>query len=211
MHTIFNKQFSNLIEKIMVMAELSIGTLGPKTTSSYQALQYFIESLPQQKRMDYQEKLYDTFDKVLVDLVDKKVDLALVPSAYCAITEFFWNPELTTVYTFSFPTPEYGIVTKSDYCLKDNIKVRVASCKPVEFLLGILLGNDTAEHEFTSFITPSTTAALEAILEGNADLAITNETSYNKYANKYDIHFITGCFNTQMVWSIFSYKDFYAN
>ena len=81
---------------------------------------------------------------------------------------------LIDVYTFSFPTPEYGIASKSSYNLGQNEKVRVASCEPVVSLLEILLRNKIEQNEYLYIITPSTTKALEAMVQDEADIAITN-------------------------------------
>lgn len=208
MHGMFQDQYSKMVNKIIMMAHLSIGTLGPETTSSYQALAYYISNLSKRTYMDYKTILYDTFDECLEAIVADRIDLALVPSAYGQITKFFWNPNLKNIYTFSFPTPEYGIVSRAGYDLKQNKRIRVASCEPVKFLLNILLNEEMALHEPSILITPSTTKALEAMLEGRADIAITNRTSFLKYADTYEIEFITDCFNTQMIWCVFAQKGF---
>lgn len=207
MHTIFANQYHDLITKILLKKDLSIGTLGPEATSSYQALKFFISNLYAMRQLDYTKMLYDNFDGVLDGLLDRKIDLALVPSAYCDITRFFWHPNLKNVYTFSYPTPEYGIVAKMGYSIKENKHVCVSSCEPVKFLIDYLLKEEMSEHEFTTVITPSTTTALQAMIDGKADIAITNRTSYKKYAINHELQFITDCFNTQMIWSVFANKD----
>lgn len=205
----FKEQYNKMVDKIAPMTKLSIGTLGPESTSSYQALLYYINNLDIEKQLDYQIKLYDNFTDCLNEIDDGKIDLALVPSAYGDITKFFWNPNLTSIYTFSFPTPEYGIVSKIGYNIKENNEIKVASCEPVKFLLYTLLDDEIRKHEHSMIITESTTKALESLIDGEADIAITNKTSFKKYADEHEIQFITECFSTEMVWSIFSKKDFF--
>ena len=193
-----------MLEFLFASDKVIIGTLGPVGTSSYNALQYLTEQLTNFKRnIVFENKLYDNFDEVLIAIISKDMDFALIPSAYRDITKYFWNPTLKNAFTFIYPTPKYGIVSKTDYVYIENSPVRIAVCEPVECLIDTMWSKENVGKSFVKIITPSTTKALEAVIEGNADLAITNETSFAKYSSTHEIKFISDCFDSQMVWCLF--------
>lgn len=203
MYRPFVGQYFDMLAYLHNVNDFSIGTLGPTGTSSSQALQYFTDNMVNLKwKVNYECKLYDTFDEVLDAVLSRQINFALVPSAYRDITKYFWHPKLRNVFTFIYPTPKYGIVSKINFAPESNKYIRIATCEPVECLIYTFLNK--MDKKVIKVITPSTTKALETLLYGEADLAVTNETSFAKYNATYEIKFITKLFNVQMLWCLFS-------
>lgn len=186
-----------LLEKNKVV----IGTLGPDSTSSVQAAKYLCENIGDIDKYDF--KLFADF-KSLLEAIRKgdEIDFALVPSAYERITDFFWDAGLENCLNFIFPTPQYGLVCKNGYRLNLDKNVTVATCHAVENIIEELSEGVIKENNVVKIITPSTTTALQEVLKGNADMAVTNETSFNVY-KKEGIKFMFHKYNAKIVWCLF--------
>ena len=201
----FVRQYLEILKYASLNDKFIIGTLGPSGTSSYEALQYFLDYLNHDEKIQYDCKLYDTFDEVLDALLSQQIIFALVPSAYCDITKYFWNPKLKNVMNFIHPTPKYGIASKIDYTPETSHAVKISTCKAVECFIDMFFQDENIK--IIKVIKPSTTKSLEALLAGEVELAVTNETSFEKYSDQYRIKFITEPFDAQMVWSLFALQN----
>ena len=122
------------------------------------------------------------------------------------ITDFFWNINLENCLNFIFPTPKYGLVCKEDFVLNQKLPLTVATCHAVENIIEELSDGYIKEKDVKRLFTSSTTTALQEVLAGNADLAVTNETSFEAYKDK-GIKFIFRKFNTKILWCLFKRKE----
>lgn len=197
----FIKQFEIIKDECLHKSKIVIGTMGPETTSSVQAAKYFCNNIG--NGIQYEFKLYPDFVHVL-DFMRKEesLDFALVPSAYERITDFFWDIKLENCMSFIFPTPKYGLVCLDNHEINFSDRVTIATCHAVEHIIGELSNGIIDENKVTKIITPSTTTALEEVINGHADLAITNQTSFDYYKDK-GIRFIFNQYNTNIVWCLF--------
>lgn len=69
---------------------LSVGTLGPKETSSEQTLNYLISQWKLQQ-ISVNSHLFDSFTDLKKSLLENQIDLALVPHAYEKLMISIWN------------------------------------------------------------------------------------------------------------------------
>ncbi|RCX16333.1 hypothetical protein DFR58_11178 [Anaerobacterium chartisolvens] len=202
----FRLQLDYLNQYLYQRKSVCIGTLGPVGTTSYNAAMYFYKYLKEIKNDLYIDiQLWDNFDLVFRYLLDKKVDLIVVPNAYEKITEMYWEPELKNLFSFLLETPAYGLATKRDE--KDRVikeKVRIASCRPVICLIDKLIrGVIDSKEGYELVLANSTTKAAEMVINGIAEYAVTNETSIE---NK-ELEFVSGTFSAEVLWSIFCKKN----
>ena len=180
---------------------LILGTLGPKGTSSEEALNYVITQL-QAEEIDVSYLLFDTFTALREALLQEQVDLALVPHAYDKINEFYMEPDFDLGFIFMYPTPVYGLAKKK------NAQLDLRGCKIVTHpaplpLLSKLLPNYKDQKTIKVELANSTSAAAIQVKQGLADLAITNE----KAVKGHDLEFISIYGKIPMSWSVF-YKKY---
>jgi hypothetical protein len=203
----FHEQCDYFLKEILGDNVITIGTLGPNGTSSEQALIYLISTaLSYDKRIKFEKHLMNSFTKVYDSLDKGLIKYALIPSAYERITDFFWNNNFTNNLNFIFPTPEYGLVCKNDYKPVTNRKIKVACCPAVENIIEYLSGGELQNHLIERVRTNSTTEAVICLINDEADLAITNRTSFDLYSDR-DIKFLSKTYNTNIVWTLFKRKD----
>lgn len=199
----FDKQCNFFINKVKDTENITIGTLGPKGTSSEQALKYLIAFIE-----DYNPKLNTTiclmnnFIEVYNALDKRLIDYALIPTAYEKITDFFWNYNFSNNLNFIFPTPEYGLVCKNNYIPIKNRKIKIACCPAVENTIEYLSNGELKEASIEKIRTNSTTESVVRLVHGEVDLAITNYTSFDIYKDK-NIKFISKTYHANIVWSLF--------
>lgn len=202
----YHEQHYHFLKEILAKTKITFSTLGPKGTSSVNALEYFLYHLKAfDNTLDYDLALYNTFDEVYKNLQKGTVTYALVPSAYGRITEFFWDSKLVHCFQFVYPTPNYGLAARENTNLSHKRTLVIAGCTPVLHLIPEFLPPNQ-NISFQILVTPSTTKALEKVLAGKADLALTNETSLEKH-HAADLKFITEKRNANIVWSLFGLKD----
>lgn len=201
----FIEQYDMLQKYIAARKKIIIATMGPESTSSVQAAKYMCNNI--NGSAIYGLRLFPDFESLLGAINDRDdIDLALVPSAYERVTDFFWDIHLENCLNFIFPTPQYGLVCKNDFQIQPNKSVTVATCRAVEHIIEDLSEGIIKENQVKKIITPSTTTALQEVLKGNADLAVTNETSFNVYKQK-KIHFVFHKYNAKIVWCVFRKKE----
>jgi bacilysin biosynthesis protein BacA len=178
---------------------LIIGTLGPSGTSSDYASKHIAHQLLEEQ-FTVSTQLFDSFIDVKEALLQEKVALALVPHAYDRINEFYMEPSLDLGFIFIYPTPVYGLAKKK------NTEVDLEGCKivthpaPLPLLSKLLPSQDQAQMQVE--LSRSTSHAAIQVMQGLADLAITNENA----AQAYDLEFISIYGNIRMSWSIFHKK-----
>ncbi|PQQ65650.1 hypothetical protein [Acetivibrio saccincola] len=199
----FERQYKDFINEISSMKNIRIGSLGPHGTSSEQAVKYMIGYLNKiNSKCSYKICLMDDFRYVFDALNNKEIEYALIHSAYERITDYFWNHRFSNVLNFIYHTPDYGMIGKVGENYSFKKKVRVAACPAVQGILQYLAGDVLLDTEIEIVTTRSTTEAVLFVLEGKADVGITNETSYELYRDK-GIQFISKKYNAHIVWCLF--------
>lgn len=197
----FIQQFEAIKNACFHKSKVILGTMGPESTSSVQAAKYFCKGIGGD--IQYEFKLYSDFMQVLNGIKgEETIDFVLVPSAYERITDFFWDAKLENCMSFIFPTPKYGLVCLKNKRIDFSNYISIATCPAVEHIMGELSDGIIDEDKVKKIITPSTTTALEKVINGYADLAITNETSFDYYKDK-GIKFIFKQYNAEIVWCLF--------
>ncbi|WP_124065714.1 hypothetical protein [Clostridium sp. E02] len=203
----FYEQYNYFFKEIVTNDKIRIGTLGPCGTSSEQALKYlscFIKKCD--KTITIETSLKNNFLDVYDALNRGLINYALIPTAYERVTDFYWNNRFVNNLNFIFPTPEYGLVCKSNYVPIKNRKTRIACCPAVENIIEYLSNGELKNEMVEKVKTNSTTEAVICLINDEVDLAITNRTSFNHYSNK-NIKFISKTYNAIIVWSLFKQKD----
>ncbi|WP_025689524.1 hypothetical protein [Paenibacillus zanthoxyli] len=150
--------------------------------------------------------LKNNFTQIFDDLEEGFISYALIPSAYERITDFFWNNNFENNLNFIFSTPEYGIVCREGQLIDPSRTLKIACCSPVQNIIGSLSNGELKEHNVVKILTSSTTEALLYLLNGMADLAITNQTSFDLYKDQ-GIQFVYKKYSARIVWSLFKLKE----
>lgn len=97
------------------------------------------------------------------------------------------------------------MVCKNNYKPVNNRKVKIACCPAVENIIGYLSDGKLGEEQIERVRTNSTTEAVLCLINNDADLAVTNKTSFELYSDK-DIRFISKTYHSNMVWALFKKK-----
>ncbi|MGB8455819.1 MAG: hypothetical protein WCD89_26325 [Anaerocolumna sp.] len=203
----FYEQYDHFFNELLSNDNIKIGTLGPNGTSSEQALKYLISIITNYNhKIELEKHLMNNFKNVYESLNNGLINYALIPTAYERITDFFWNNNFINNLNFIFPTPEYGIVCKNNYKPIKNRKTKVACCPAVENIIEYLSNGELQDGQIERFKTNSTTEAVICLINDDADLAITNKTSFELYSDK-DIKFISRTYNATMLWALFKRKE----
>lgn len=199
----FLQQYNKMKEILCGKREVRIGTLGPNGTSSERAAKYIIYSLQQMNpNCKYIIELRNDFKDVFKALSNKEIDYALVPAAYEKISEYFWYPYFQNSLTFIYSTPNYGIVSKSKLNHLDKKKIYLATCPAAEKIFNYLMDDMKREYEIEVVTTRSTVEAILSVINNQADIGITNETSYERYKDQ-GIVFMSKKYSVNIVWSLF--------
>ncbi len=203
----FYEQYDYFFKEISSNDTVRIGTLGPNGTSSEQALKYLIANIENcNHKIEFKKYLMNNFTSVYESLDNGLINYALIPTAYERITDFFWNNNFINNLNFIFPTPEYGMVCKNSYKPISNRKIKVACCPAVENIIGYLSEGELQEEQIERVKTNSTTEAVICLINNDVDLAVTNKTSFELYADR-EIKFISKTYNTTIVWALFKRKE----
>ncbi|ELP56854.1 MULTISPECIES: LysR family transcriptional regulator [Microcystis] len=180
---------------------LSVGTLGPKETSSEQTLNYLISQWKLQQ-ISVNSHLFDSFTDLKESLLQNQIDLALVPHAYEKINDFYMEPRFKLGFIFTYPTPVYGLAKrKNEEIVLENCTL-VTHPAPLP-LLPYLLPGDLNQNKIKIKFVNSTSVAAIQVKQGLADLAITNENALREY----DLEFISQYGKIEMSWSLFHKKE----
>lgn len=202
----FQMQYQQFMDEIGQKDCIRIGTLGPSGTSSEQAVMYLTAELNKiSPQSQFKTLLWDDFAHVFRALEERQMDYALIPSAYENITDFFWNFHFKNVLNFIYHTPDYGLISKTDFELSSRTRLKVASCHAVKGILQYLTDGLLHNMDVEIVNSRSTTEAAILVLEGKADVGITNETSFELY-KEFGLKFISKKYNTHIVWCLFTNK-----
>lgn len=170
----------------------TLATLGPPGTSSHLTAAFLAE------RHGLRIELSDTFDAVLAALVDRRVDQALVPSAYQGLTRFHWHRDLRLDAYFAQATPEYGIAADPGREPAAG-QLAVAALWEVRRLFADLAPPALRDRPMRWVDADSTQHAAEILAAGGADLAVTNAPGVHRHA----LRWVARRPGAEIVWTLF--------
>ncbi|MEN3586373.1 hypothetical protein [Streptomyces sp. WMMC905] len=173
----------------------TVGTLGPRGTSSEAAARHFVR-LSGSDDPQLPVHLFDTYEEAGAALRDARVSHLIVANAYQAVNQFYMDPALTLANVFVMDTPLYGIAVARNGTVPDS--PTIATHPAPEPIIGQLLPSAHTTHKVIH--TASTSAAAQAVTDGLADLALTTAPS----AELHGLRFISGTRPILMVWSAFT-------
>ena len=194
-------RYSHWVENLKSVAEVTIGTLGPKGTTSEMTSFSLIVALRQSGVNNVNTKLYENFAMVTKALFNREVDVILIPNAYDRISDIYWDPRIKIDVYFQHVTPKYGLYARhSDITTKrDTILSVMPACTSI--IDHLQQTNSESKSQFVQ-ITSSTEEAARLVAEGKADIAITNELC----AKKYGLVSLASEYHVEMLWTVFSLK-----
>ena len=176
-------------------------TMGPKTTSSYHAATMFVDTI---KHLvigsSFEIVTFDNFDQVYQCLTENDAEYAIIPNAYEDVTKYYWNRSLKLNGYFRCHTPGYVIAAQ-----EASVSLgcpRVASCPAVYQLIDDAVQAGTFQ-DYQLVSANSTDHAARLVLEGSADLAVTNTNSVKHYG----LTDVKSFYGVEMLWSIFTKKQ----
>ncbi|CAI1596259.1 type 2 periplasmic-binding domain-containing protein [Serratia ficaria] len=176
---------------------LPIHTLGPAGTSSEYASQFFHhwmnENHAQSIHAIYLNNSYETARNKLKD----EKGLLIVANAYPKINEFYMDVSLKLLATFLYDTPLYGLVTNK--ALPDRPLYIASHPAPIPLIEELLPAGLRIEKIVEM---PSTSAAAQAVVSGEVDMALTTEIAARIHA----LNFISRTRPIHMLWSVFASK-----
>lgn len=175
----------------------SLATLGPVGTSS----QLAAASLAEEHRL--RVELFPSFDDVLAHLGARKVELALVPSAYRGVTRFHWHRDLRLVAFFPLATPEYGLAARPDRGPAHAGPVTIAAMWEVRWMYDQVAPAALAEREVRWLDAESTQHAAALAAEGRADLALTNAPGRQAHG----LRWLATRPGAEIIWALFGHAD----
>lgn len=194
----YGARWSSLTERWSRRPGSTLGTLGPSGTSSHVAAGPLVE------RHGLHVRLFDTFDDVLAALVDRKVEYALVPSAYQGLTRFHWHRDLRLVAFFPQATPEYGIAALSDTAPPaGHGPVSVAAMWEVRRIYAEVVPAALGEREVHWVDADSTQHAAEILAAGGADLAVTNAPGVRAHG----LSWVARRPGAEILWTVFGHAE----
>jgi prephenate decarboxylase len=175
------------------------GTLGPKGSSSEEALSFASKHFFEQPLVKI--TLYDTFEVLKESLLNNEVQVAVVPHAYDKINHFYMDPCIRMIDIFKYPTPVYGLAKKK------GVEVSIEQAKIVTHpaplpLLPRLLPQHNCDALNISLVS-STSAAALMVKTDLACLAITNGNAVKEYG----LEFVSIYGPIAMSWTIFERRS----
>ncbi|MEU0742071.1 hypothetical protein [Streptomyces sp. NPDC006134] len=194
----YGARWNSLTERWSRRPGSTLGTLGPSGTSSHLAAGPLVE------RHGLRVQLFDTFDDVLAALVGRKVEYALVPSAYQGLTRFHWHRDLRLVAFFPQATPEYGIAAPPDTAPpQGGGPVSVAAMWEVRRIYAEVVPAALSEREVRWIDADSTQHAAEILAAGGADLAVTNAPGVRAHG----LSWVARRPGAEIVWTVFGHAE----
>ncbi|MFF6997866.1 hypothetical protein ACFY93_23295 [Streptomyces sp. NPDC008313] len=176
----------------------TLGTLGPAGTSSELAAR----SLAAEHGLSVE--LFTTFDDVLDHLLGRKVEFALVPSAYQGLTRFHWHRDLRLRAFFPQATPEYGIAS-GDGCFPapGGGPLTVAAMWEVRRIYAEVVPLRLRDREVTWVDAASTQQAAEVVARGGAQLAVTNAPGVRAHG----LRWLARRPGAEIIWTLFGHAS----
>uniref|UniRef100_A0AAU2VSV6 Prephenate dehydratase n=1 Tax=Streptomyces sp. NBC_00008 TaxID=2903610 RepID=A0AAU2VSV6_9ACTN len=190
----YTARWSDLAGRWAERPGTTLGTLGPDGTSSQLAAHF----LAQQHGLSVE--LFVTFDELLDQLVGRKVDFALVPSAYQGLTRFHWHQDLRLRAFFPQATPEYGIAAPAGAVLGTGDEpVTVAAMWEVRRIYAEVVPAGLRGREVRWVDAVSTQHAAEIVAGGGAELAVTNAPGVRAHG----LRWVATRRGAEIVWTLF--------
>lgn len=203
--TSYSARHKSFLQRWRANPEPVLGTLGPPGTSSHAAALYLQEGLTAIGVLSIAAlRLYDRFDELRTNLCAGEVDYALVPSAYRDATAFHWNPDIRLAFHFAQVTPSYGIAVHR--VLPEEGEVTVATMHEVRTVFESLRPPELGERDVRWIDTRSTHHAAEVTANGEAHLALTNDTSRETFG----LRWLASRPGAEVVWLVF-HTDYLEN
>ncbi|MEV1160226.1 prephenate dehydratase [Micromonospora chokoriensis] len=190
----YGRRWRSVVDRWASRPGTTLATLGPAGTSSHLTAAFLAE------RHGLRIELSDTFDAVLAALVERRVDQALVPSAYQGLTRFHWHRDLRLDAYFAQATPEYGIAAQPD---RDpdpaDGRLTVAALWEVRRIFTDLAPPALRDRQVRWVDADSTQHAAEILAAGGADLAVTNAPGVHRHA----LRWVARRPGAEIVWTLF--------
>ncbi|WP_255508814.1 prephenate dehydratase [Micromonospora sp. A202] len=191
----YGRRWRAVVDRWASRPGTTLATLGPPGTSSHLTAAFLAE------RHGLRLELSDTFDAVLAALVDRRVDQALVPSAYQGLTRFHWHRDLRLDAYFAQATPEYGIAADPDREPPAG-QLAVAALWEVRRLFTDLAPPALRDRPMRWVDADSTQHAAEILAAGGADLAVTNAPGVHRHA----LRWVARRPGAEIVWTLFGHR-----
>ncbi|AUX93837.1 bacilysin biosynthesis protein BacA [Mixta gaviniae] len=172
-----------------------VHTLGPAGTSSEYASQFFHHWMnTHYSASQHPIYLNDSYELARNNVKDAQ-GLLIVANAYPKINDFYMDTRLKLLATFLYDTPLYGLVAKTDLPARPLF---IASHPAPVPLIAELLPPGLQVAKVVEMA--STSAAAQAVAEGEVDMALTTEIA----ARLHGLHFISRTRPIHMLWSVFA-------
>lgn len=171
-----------------------IHTLGPAGTSSEYASQFFHHWMTDNYQSSHHEIHLNNSYELARNKINTEKGVLIVANAYPKINDFYMDTRLKIVATFLYDTPLYGLVTNRE--LPDR-PLSIASHPAPVPLIAELLPEGLKIEKIIEM--PSTSAAAQAVVSGEVDLALTTEIA----ARLHELNFISRTRPIHMLWSVF--------
>ncbi|WP_244295371.1 prephenate dehydratase [Micromonospora orduensis] len=190
----YGRRWRAVVDRWASRPGTTLATLGPPGTSSHLTAVFLAE------RHGLRVELSDTFDAVLAALVERRVDQALVPSAYQGLTRFHWHRDLRLEAYFAQATPEYGIAAHPDREPDPSAgELTVAALWEVRRIFTDLAPPALRDRPVRWVDADSTQHAAEILAAGDADLAVTNAPGVHRHA----LRWVARRPGAEIVWTLF--------
>ena len=174
---------------------LPIYTLGPSGTSSEYASNHFRSWMEDKYHSSNHSLTLKNTYELARDNLRNHQGLLIVANAYPKINDFYMDTSLKLLASFMFDTPLYGLVAKD--MLPDRPLYVATHPAPIPLIQELLpAGLKIARIVEMS----STSAAAQAVVEGEVDIALTTEIA----ARQRNLHFISATRPIHMLWSVFA-------
>ncbi|MDJ0461618.1 hypothetical protein [Streptomyces sp. H27-C3] len=201
----YTARWSDLTGRWAEQPGTTLGTLGPDGTSSQLAARFLA------RQHGLSVELFDTFDEVLAQLVGRKVDFALVPSAYQGLTRFHWHRDLRLRAFFPQATPEYGIAAPAAAAAEagtgdgsaSNGPVTVAAMWEVRRIYAEVVPAALRDREVRWVDAASTQHAAEIVAAGGAELAVTNAPGVRLHG----LRWVATRPGAEILWTLFGHAE----
>ncbi|WP_244933377.1 prephenate dehydratase [Micromonospora tulbaghiae] len=192
----YGRRWRTVVDRWAGHPGTAVATLGPAGTSSHLTAAFLAE------RHGLRIELCDTFDEVLGALVERRVDQALVPSAYQGATRFHWHRDLRLDAYFAQATPEYGIAARKRDAPPGDGEVTVAALWEVRRIFADLAPPALRDRPMRWLDAESTQHAAELLAAGAADLAVTNAPGVRRHA----LRWVVRRPGAEIVWLLFGHR-----
>ncbi|MFJ8085622.1 hypothetical protein ACIQ6Y_34210 [Streptomyces sp. NPDC096205] len=191
-------RWSELSERWAARPGSVLGTLGPAGTSSDLVARYLAAE------HNLRVELHDTFDDVLDRLLLRKLDFALVPSAYAGLTRFHWHRALRLRAFFPRATPEYGIAAAASSPFQPGDgPLSVAAMWEVRRIYAEVVPPALRGRDVDWVDASSTQHAAQIVAGGGAQLAVTNAPGVQAYG----LRWMATRPGAEILWTLFDHAE----